>query len=140
MMATGGAFLHDAFVYRSADEFLAGALPFIREGLALDEPILAAPTMSGPPLRKPAAVVAPTAPAPGPKRRPTRGPARPAPAARVAVARLAEPSGVAAAAASLPVRTAARSRHPPPSPSCSPSYAAGACDLVGEPGRRRGGG
>lgn len=40
----GGEFVHDAFVYSSPEEFLAGSLPFIEEGIALDEPILAAPT------------------------------------------------------------------------------------------------
>ena len=35
---------HDAFVYSSEDEFLAGALPFLEEGITLREPILAAPT------------------------------------------------------------------------------------------------
>lgn len=46
MTARGAAsgLVHDAFVYSSQDEFLAGALPFIREGIARGEPILAAPT------------------------------------------------------------------------------------------------
>ncbi len=36
--------VHDAFVYSSDEEFLAGALPFLEEGIDLREPILAAPT------------------------------------------------------------------------------------------------
>ena len=36
--------VHDAFVYFSADEFSAGTLPFLEEGIELGEPILAAPT------------------------------------------------------------------------------------------------
>ncbi len=36
--------VHDAFVYSSEQEFLAGALPFLEEGIDLREPILAAPT------------------------------------------------------------------------------------------------
>jgi hypothetical protein len=36
--------VHDAFVYSSPEEFLSATLPFVREGLALQEPILAAPT------------------------------------------------------------------------------------------------
>jgi anti-sigma regulatory factor (Ser/Thr protein kinase) len=36
--------VHDAFVYSSEEEFLAGALPFLEEGIDLREPILAAPT------------------------------------------------------------------------------------------------
>lgn len=36
--------VHDAFVYSSEEEFLAGALPFLEEGLERGEPILAAPT------------------------------------------------------------------------------------------------
>lgn len=35
---------HDAFVYSSDDEFLAGAMPFLQVGVELGEPILAAPT------------------------------------------------------------------------------------------------
>jgi hypothetical protein len=35
---------HDAFVYSSDEEFLAGALPFLEEGIDRGEPILAAPT------------------------------------------------------------------------------------------------
>jgi anti-sigma regulatory factor (Ser/Thr protein kinase) len=38
--------VHDAFVYSSEDEFLAGALPFVEEGIDRGEPILAAPTRS----------------------------------------------------------------------------------------------
>ncbi len=36
--------VHDAFVYSSKDEFLAGTLPFLEEGIEGGEPILAAPT------------------------------------------------------------------------------------------------
>jgi anti-sigma regulatory factor (Ser/Thr protein kinase) len=36
--------VHDAFVYSSEGEFLAGAVPFLEEGISLREPILAAPT------------------------------------------------------------------------------------------------
>jgi len=36
--------VHDAFVYSSEEEFLAGALPFLEEGIDLREPIIAAPT------------------------------------------------------------------------------------------------
>ena len=36
--------VHDAFVYASDEEFLAGALPFLEEGIDLREPIIAAPT------------------------------------------------------------------------------------------------
>ncbi len=36
--------MHDAFVYSSDEEFLAGALPFLEEGIDLREPIIAAPT------------------------------------------------------------------------------------------------
>jgi anti-sigma regulatory factor (Ser/Thr protein kinase) len=36
--------VHDAFVYTSQDEFLAGTLPFLEDGIARGEPILAAPT------------------------------------------------------------------------------------------------
>jgi anti-sigma regulatory factor (Ser/Thr protein kinase) len=36
--------VHDAFVYSSEDEFLAGSLPFLEEGVERGEPILAAPT------------------------------------------------------------------------------------------------
>ncbi len=36
--------VHDAFVYSSEEEFLAGTLPFLEEGIELGEPILAAPT------------------------------------------------------------------------------------------------
>ena len=36
--------VHDAFVYSSEEEFLAGALPFLEEGIERGEPILAAPT------------------------------------------------------------------------------------------------
>ncbi len=38
--------VHDAFVYSSENEFLAGALPFIEEGIDRAEPILAAPTLA----------------------------------------------------------------------------------------------
>jgi anti-sigma regulatory factor (Ser/Thr protein kinase) len=36
--------VHDAFVYSSSEEFLAGTLPFLEEGIERGEPILAAPT------------------------------------------------------------------------------------------------
>ena len=36
--------VHDAFVYFSQEEFLAGTLPFLEEGIDLHEPIFAAPT------------------------------------------------------------------------------------------------
>jgi anti-sigma regulatory factor (Ser/Thr protein kinase) len=35
---------HDAFTYRDQDEFLGGALPFVRESIELGEPVAAAPT------------------------------------------------------------------------------------------------
>ena len=38
-----GRLVHDAYVYSSDEEFLAGALPFVQAGLAQGEPILAAP-------------------------------------------------------------------------------------------------
>lgn len=46
MMATlaSPGFLHDAFVYSSQEEFLAGALTFFEEGIESGQPILAAPT------------------------------------------------------------------------------------------------
>jgi anti-sigma regulatory factor (Ser/Thr protein kinase) len=46
MAARGAAngLVHDAFIYSSTEEFLAGCLPFIREGIARGEPTLAAPT------------------------------------------------------------------------------------------------
>jgi anti-sigma regulatory factor (Ser/Thr protein kinase) len=36
--------VHDAFVYANEDEFLAGTMPFLEEGVERGEPILAAPT------------------------------------------------------------------------------------------------
>jgi anti-sigma regulatory factor (Ser/Thr protein kinase) len=36
--------VHDAFVYSSEEEFLAGTVPFLEEGIERGEPILAAPT------------------------------------------------------------------------------------------------
>ncbi|HEX7255383.1 MAG TPA: sensor histidine kinase [Gaiellaceae bacterium] len=36
--------VHDAFVYSSEEEFLAGTLPFLEEGIKSGEPVLAAPT------------------------------------------------------------------------------------------------
>lgn len=36
--------IHDAFVYSSREEFLAGTMPFLEEGIERGEPILAAPT------------------------------------------------------------------------------------------------
>ena len=45
MTATAGDHLvHDAFVYSSPEDFLAGAVPFIEEGVDAGELILAAPT------------------------------------------------------------------------------------------------
>lgn len=38
--------VHDAFVYSSEEEFVAGAMPFLEEGIDLGEPILAAPTQA----------------------------------------------------------------------------------------------
>jgi anti-sigma regulatory factor (Ser/Thr protein kinase) len=39
-----GRLEHDAFVYNSAEELLSAAVPFVRDGLAANEPVLAAPT------------------------------------------------------------------------------------------------
>src|SRR4029079_8521392 len=36
------SFQHEALFYAGVDEFLAGAVPFLREGLANDEPMLVA--------------------------------------------------------------------------------------------------
>lgn len=36
----GRAFLHEALLYAGADEFVAGTLPFIRDGIEADEPTL----------------------------------------------------------------------------------------------------
>ena len=36
------SFTHEALFYENADEFLAGTVPFVREGLAVDEPVLVA--------------------------------------------------------------------------------------------------
>jgi anti-sigma regulatory factor (Ser/Thr protein kinase) len=36
------AFRHQAFIYEGSDEYLAGTIPFLREGLAAGEPILVA--------------------------------------------------------------------------------------------------
>jgi anti-sigma regulatory factor (Ser/Thr protein kinase) len=36
------AFVHEALLYRDSDEFLAGTLPFVRDGLVDDEPVLVA--------------------------------------------------------------------------------------------------
>lgn len=44
MTAESPGLVHDAFVYSSEEEFLAGALPFLEEGIDLREPIIAAPT------------------------------------------------------------------------------------------------
>ncbi len=43
-VASPPGFVHDACVYGSDDEFLAAAVPFIEDGLALGEPVLAATT------------------------------------------------------------------------------------------------
>jgi anti-sigma regulatory factor (Ser/Thr protein kinase) len=40
MNAVHATFRHQAFLYAGADEFLGGALPFLREGIAAREPIL----------------------------------------------------------------------------------------------------
>src|SRR5262245_60119537 len=40
--AGGHGFVHEALFYGSPEEFLRGTLPFIREGLAADEPVLVA--------------------------------------------------------------------------------------------------
>ena len=37
-----GDFAHPALLYRDADEYLAATVPFVREGLAVDEPVAAA--------------------------------------------------------------------------------------------------
>lgn len=37
-----GGFRHDALIYRDADEFLSGAMPFLRAGLEAGEPVLVA--------------------------------------------------------------------------------------------------
>jgi anti-sigma regulatory factor (Ser/Thr protein kinase) len=37
-----GAFRHEALFYRGEDEFLAGTVPFVREGVAAGEPVLVA--------------------------------------------------------------------------------------------------
>lgn len=44
MTAESPGLVHDAFVYSSEEEFLAGAVPFLEEGIDLREPIIAAPT------------------------------------------------------------------------------------------------
>jgi len=40
--ANGGQFVHPALFYADRDEYLAGTIPFIRAGLAADEPVLVA--------------------------------------------------------------------------------------------------
>src|SRR6266498_1159370 len=40
MLEPGSAFAHHACIYASGQEFLAMAIPFVRNGLALDEPVL----------------------------------------------------------------------------------------------------
>ena len=42
--ADSSGLVHDAFVYGYEDEFIAGTLPFLEEGIDHGEPILAAPT------------------------------------------------------------------------------------------------
>ena len=44
MAVESSRLVHEAFVYSSQDEFLAGALPFLEEGVERGEPMLAAPT------------------------------------------------------------------------------------------------
>jgi hypothetical protein len=44
MLEPGSAFAHHACIYASGQEFLAMAIPFVRNGLALDEPVLVATT------------------------------------------------------------------------------------------------
>src|SRR6266542_2990645 len=44
MLEPGSAFAHHACIYVSGQEFLAMAIPFVRNGLALDEPVLVATT------------------------------------------------------------------------------------------------
>jgi anti-sigma regulatory factor (Ser/Thr protein kinase) len=39
---TGSVFQHEALVYRTVDEFLAGTVPFVQAGLGVDEPVLVA--------------------------------------------------------------------------------------------------
>jgi anti-sigma regulatory factor (Ser/Thr protein kinase) len=41
-VTTRNPFQHEALVYRTADEFLAGTVPFVRAGLIADEPVLVA--------------------------------------------------------------------------------------------------
>ena len=38
----GGGFRHEALLYDDRDAFLEGTVPFVRAGLAADEPVLAA--------------------------------------------------------------------------------------------------
>src|SRR5438045_7790277 len=40
MTRGGGAFVHEALLYAGVDGFLAGTLPFIREGVEGEEPVL----------------------------------------------------------------------------------------------------
>ena len=42
MLQTAETFRHEALLYAGEVDFLTGTLPFIREGLATDEPILVA--------------------------------------------------------------------------------------------------
>src|ERR1700754_5232024 len=39
----GSGLVHDAFVYSTPEELVEGCVPFLREGIALGEPIMAAP-------------------------------------------------------------------------------------------------
>jgi anti-sigma regulatory factor (Ser/Thr protein kinase) len=39
---TGNSFQHEALVYRTPDELLAGTVPFVQSGLSADEPVLVA--------------------------------------------------------------------------------------------------
>ncbi len=40
MLQTAETFRHEALLYAGEVDFLAGTLPFIREGVAADEPVL----------------------------------------------------------------------------------------------------
>src|SRR5262245_66433911 len=42
MNTTAGGFSHPALWYRDRDEYLAGTVPFLRDGLAAGEPVAAA--------------------------------------------------------------------------------------------------
>jgi len=44
VLELGNAFVHQACIYASGEEFLAMAIPFVQAGVALDEPVLVATT------------------------------------------------------------------------------------------------